>query len=108
MCLYAWLRSPRDFRRAVGGVILLGGDSDTTGAIVGAFAGASAGEGAIPREWLAILDFPRSVAWLRTLAARLASRSRPLRLWWPLVPLRNALFAAVVLTTGLRRLLPPY
>lgn len=66
--LYAWLRSPRAFRRAVGDVVMLGGDSDTTGAIVGALAGASVGEDGIPPEWLAIVDFPRSVGWIRDLA----------------------------------------
>ena len=108
MCLHAWLRAPRDFRQAVGDVVMLGGDSDTTGAIVGALAGASTGESGIPPEWLAISDFPRSIGWIRQLAARLAERSHPLPLWWPAVPIRNALFTAIVLVTGLRRLLPPY
>lgn len=108
MCLHAWLRAPRDFARAVGDVIELGGDSDTTGAIVGALAGASAGEGAIPAEWLRIVDYPRSVAWIRRLAHGLNERSGPLRLWWPVIPLRNAAFTVVVLAVGLRRLLPPY
>ena len=87
---------------------MLGGDSDTTGAIVGALAGASAGEAGIPDEWLAITDFPRSLTWIRQLGARLAERSDPLTLWWPVVPVRNALFMAIVLATGLRRLFPPY
>jgi len=108
ICLHAWLRSPRDYRRAVGDVVMLGGDSDTTGAVVGALAGASAGESAIPTEWLAIVDFPRSLGWIRTLATHLAERSTPVPLWWPAIPLRNAVFAAIVLATGLRRLLPPY
>jgi ADP-ribosylglycohydrolase len=108
VCLHAWLRSPRAFRRAVGDVVMLGGDSDTTGAIVGALAGASAGEAAIPPEWLAIIDFPRSARWIRELAARVAERAKPLPLWWPAVPLRNVLFAGIVIATGLRRLLPPY
>lgn len=107
-CLHAWLRSPRDFRRAVEDIVSLGGDSDTTGAIVGALAGASAGEDAIPAEWLAVVDFPRSMAWIRELARRLSERSAPLGLWWPAVPLRNALVTAIVLATGVRRLLPPY
>ena len=34
--LYTWLLHGTDFQRAVEEVILLGGDSDTTGAIVGA------------------------------------------------------------------------
>ena len=108
VCLHAWLRSPRDFRRAVGDAILLGGDSDTTGAIVGALAGASAGEAAIPRAWLRIVDTPRSLGWIRRLADRLARRGKPLRLWWPIVPVRNLAFIVVVLAIGLRRLLPPY
>ena len=108
ICLHAWLRSPTDFRRAVGDVIQLGGDSDTTGAIVGALAGATVGEVGIPPEWLAIVDFPRSLSWIRTLGARLAGGSAPRRLWWPAIPLRNLAFTAIVLATGLRRLLPPY
>jgi ADP-ribosylglycohydrolase len=108
ICLHAWLRSPRAFRQAVSDVVMLGGDSDTTGAIVGALAGGSAGESAIPPEWLAIADFPRSIRWIRALGERLATRSKPLSLWWPVVPVRNALFMTIVLMTGLRRLLPPY
>jgi ADP-ribosyl-[dinitrogen reductase] hydrolase len=108
ICLHAWLRSPRDFRRAVGDVVMLGGDSDTTGAIVGALAGASAGASAIPAEWLEIVDFPRSLGWIRQLAERVRLQSSPLRLAWPAIPLRNAAFAAIVLATGLRRLFPPY
>lgn len=108
VCLHAWLRSARSFREAVGEVVMLGGDSDTTGAIVGALAGASTGETGIPAEWLAITDFPRSLRWIRELGARLAERSEPLRLWWPAVPFRNVMFMAIVLCIGLRRLLPPY
>lgn len=108
VCLHAWMRSPRGFRQAVGDVVMLGGDSDTTGAIVGALAGASGGEAGIPTEWLAITDFPRSLTWIRQLGARLGHRSEPLRLWWPAVPVRNALFMAIVLGLGLRRLFPPY
>jgi len=108
ICLHAWLRSPYDFRRVVGDVIELGGDADTTGAIAGALAGATVGAAGIPASWLAIADWPRSVAWLRTLGEHLEARGHPLRLWWPAVPLRNVAFLAIVLATGLRRLLPPY
>jgi len=108
MCLHAWLASPHNFRGALERIIGLGGDSDTTGAIVGALCGASAGEAAIPAEWLAITDFPRTLAWIRALSARVDVRTSPLRIWWPLVPLRNALFLVIVLATGFRRLLPPY
>jgi len=108
MCLYAWLRSPRDVRRAVTAVIELGGDADTTGAIVGALAGASVGDAGLPADWLAIADYPRSLAWIRRLGEHLAARSRPVPLWWPAIVPRNLAFTAVVLATGLRRLLPPY
>ncbi len=108
VCLHAWLRSPGDVRRAVTDVIALGGDADTTGAIVGALAGASAGASRLPTEWLAIIDWPRSVAWIRALAHRMADRGAPLPIAWPAIPVRNAAFAAIALLTGLRRLLPPY
>jgi len=106
--LHAWLRAPADVRRVLDDVIALGGDADTTGAIAGALVGASAGASAIPPEWLAIADWPRSLAWLRRLADRVATRGAPLPLAWPAIPLRNLGFLAVAIVTALRRALPPY
>src|SRR5262249_55505533 len=40
----AWLRWPDDYRAAVSSVIRCGGDTDTTGAIVGAIVGARVGK----------------------------------------------------------------
>jgi len=108
VCLHAWLRSPHDARRVIGDVVALGGDADTTGAIAGALAGGTVGASQLPADWLAIADWPRSVAWIRALGERVAARGAPLPLAWPLIPLRNAAFTAVVLVVGLRRLLPPY
>ena len=108
ICLHAWLRAPADIRGALERVVALGGDTDTTGAIVGALAGACAGEAGIPREWLAIADAPRSLAWIRRLAARVAERGRPLPLAWPIVPLRNIAFLAIAVAHAARRALPPY
>jgi ADP-ribosylglycohydrolase len=114
VAICAWLRSPADFRQAVQSVIALGGDTDTTGAIAGALVGATAGAQAIPNEWLATLvEWPRSVEWLRRLAARIAetepaSPGKPLPLLWPAIPIRNAVFLLLVFGHGLRRLLPPY
>jgi ADP-ribosylglycohydrolase len=118
MALYCWLRHPGDFRAAVEEVIALGGDADSTGAVVGGIAGATLGGGSIPEDWLdGLLEWPRSVAWMRRLAERLARqfpvagspvRQEPLPLAWPgLIP-RNLFFLAMVLAHGFRRLLPPY
>lgn len=110
--LYAWLRWPGQFRRAVEEVIALGGDTDTTGAITGALVGATCGAAGIPVEWLkGVWEWPRSVTWMRQLTECLASPSpekkTPL-LFWPALGPRNALFFVLVLLHGFRRLLPPY
>ena len=116
--LYTWLRHGRDFRRALEEIILLGGDSDTTGAILGGVMGAGLGPDAIPTEWISgVAEWPRTTSWMQRLGERLAARftgertlgaERPLPLFWPgLVP-RNLAVLAVVLGHGLRRLLPPY
>jgi ADP-ribosyl-[dinitrogen reductase] hydrolase len=115
--LYVWLRHPGDFRRAVEEIVRLGGDTDTTAAIVGALVGATAGVRGIPREWLAGLwEWPRTVGWMERLADRLArqfppvgdpERSGPLPLFWPGLIARNLAFLLIVLGHGFRRLLPP-
>jgi ADP-ribosylglycohydrolase len=116
VALYCWLRSPGDFRRAVEEVIELGGDADTTGAIVGALCGATVGASGIPEEWLRrLIEWPRTVGWMRRLSERLArqfgpapAREKPLGLFWPGLLVRNLGFLVVVLLHGFRRLLPPY
>ena len=119
VALHGWLSHPGDFRAAVTDVIRLGGDADTTGAIVGAIAGAGIGASGIPEPWIdGLWDWPRSVAWMNALADRLA-RQFPrdgtpavapgeMPLAWPAIPPRNLLFLAIVLAHGFRRLLPPY
>jgi ADP-ribosyl-[dinitrogen reductase] hydrolase len=115
ICIHAWLSHPRDYRAAVESVIRCGGDTDTTAAITGGIVGAAVGRAGIPDEWIAgIWEWPRTVAWMEELAVVVAvgSRSEPA----PTVPSlpvwglmgRNGLFAAIVLTHGFRRLLPPY
>lgn len=118
LALYCWLRHPGDFRQAVEEVIALGGDADSTGAVVGGIAGATLGAGGIPGKWLdGLLEWPRSVPWMRRLAERLArqfpagglpARQGPLPLFWPGQIPRNLFFLSVVLAHGFRRLLPPY
>ena len=115
VALHAWLCFPRDYRRAVLAVIHCGGDTDTTGAIVGAIVGAGVGPDGIPAEWRAALwEWPRTVHWMTRLGDQLAAvctdgtPQRPLSLPFQALVARNVFFAAVVLAHGFRRLLPPY
>jgi ADP-ribosyl-[dinitrogen reductase] hydrolase len=115
LALYGWLRHPDDFRAAVEEVIDLGGDADSTGAIAGAVSGACLGAEAIPEEWVrGLWEWPRSVAWMRALAGRLAEASPEgqgrgaLPLFWPGLLPRNLLFLGLVLLHVGRRVLPPY
>jgi ADP-ribosyl-[dinitrogen reductase] hydrolase len=118
LAVYCWLRSTGDFRRAVEEVVALGGDVDTTGAIVGGLAGATVGARGIPAEWVGgLVEWPQSVAWMRSLAGQLADQFanagtaacvRSPRYFWPARIPRNFLFLTVVLGHAFRRLLPPY
>jgi ADP-ribosylglycohydrolase len=113
--IQTWLRYPEDLAGGLVEVISAGGDTDTTGAVLGGITGARVGKVGIPMEWLEnIIEWPRSVAWMERLAAMLALRdsesepqSGPIYPT-PAVPLRNLLFLTFVLAHGIRRLLPPY
>jgi len=115
IAIYASLRHRGDFRTALTEAIACGGDTDTVGAIVGALVGCRVGPTGIPEEWLSrLVDWPRSVALLRKLSERLdrqmetSSIQGAVSYCWPIIPLRNLVFFAIVLCHGLRRLLPPY
>lgn len=113
--IYCWAASPQDFRQSVTSAVLLGGDTDTVAAITGAVSGANLGVSAIPSEWLSSLtEWPRTVNWIERLAAALLQAMEtgesqiPPRMHWLATIPRNLLFAASVISLGLRRLLPPY
>lgn len=115
VALYSWLSHHGDFRSALCAALDCGGDTDTVGAIVGALCGASGGPESIPHEWIdGIVEWPRSVAFMRTVAERLGEQKvsnqslGEVRYFWPGVLLRNVVFLFVVLWHGFRRLLPPY
>lgn len=126
--LFCWLRWPGEFRRPMEEIIQLGGDTDTTAAILGGLAGATCGPESIPQEWLErLIEWPYSVTWMRSvLATELGQRfgvtglstagrqpvvplsPTPRGINWLAVLGRNLVFLAIVLTHGFRRLLPPY
>ncbi|MCK6508994.1 ADP-ribosylglycohydrolase family protein [Myxococcota bacterium] len=109
IAIFCWLRYLGDLRAAVEAAIRLGGDTDTVAAIVGGIVGANTPPEQMPSAWrLGLRDLPRSLAWMKRLAHALAHALPPIKLAWPLLPLRNAFFFCVVLLHGLRRLFPPY
>ncbi len=115
VAVYAWYRHCGDFQETVTEVLTCGGDTDTTGAIAGALAGAVVGERGIPAEWVnGILEWPRGQNVLRAIGDKLAESSvrriagSPVRYFWPGLLPRNLLFLGVVLLHALRRLAPPY
>ncbi len=112
VALYAWLRSPGNYREALISALNCGGDTDTVGAIVGALAGATATADNIPAEWRdGIVEWPRSVSLLTEIAQRLADQKArgdiagPVRYFWPGLLLRNLVFLITVLVHGFLRLL---
>ncbi len=115
VAIHSWFAHQRDFRSAVVSMVECGGDSDSTGAIVGGIVGTAVGKDGIPLEWLSrIFEWPRSVSWMERLGVQLdssihaAAKVTPIKLpAWGLL-LRNVFFLIVVLCHGFRRLFPPY
>lgn len=110
MVLYAWYTHFGDYAQTLTSLLDCGGDTDTTGAIVGALAGSVTGEQGIPAQWInGILEYPRSVSFLRRLANNLAAgKHKAVFCFVPAVLVRNVFFFVMVLLHGFRRLLPPY
>jgi ADP-ribosyl-[dinitrogen reductase] hydrolase len=115
IAVHAWLANQTDYRKAVTSVVECGGDTDTTGAIVGGIVGAHVGKAGIPEEWIeTILEWPRTLTWMEELAGQLARvvesgrPESPLSVPVAAVLARNAAFLAIVLAHGFRRLFPPY
>jgi ADP-ribosyl-[dinitrogen reductase] hydrolase len=87
--------------------ISAGGDTDSIGAILGAWLGARHGEAGLPAELLSKLaEGPFGPAHLRALARSLADRSPPPRYSWMRALLRNLALYPVILFHGVRRIFP--
>ena len=111
--IQVWLRNQNRYSEGIKEIIYLGGDTDTTAAILGGIIGASVGTAGIRRQWLDdIIDFPRSIKWIKSLGKRLAqsrqtqSPQKALPLAFYLLPIRNLVFLVVVLFHACYRLLP--
>ncbi len=93
-----------DYVKSVSEMISMGGDTDTTAAILGALCGVK--NAGMPESWInGICEFPRSVGMMK----RLCDESRPELQWWlpfaVAVLVRNIIFLMIVLVHGFRRLL---
>lgn len=113
--IQTWLRYQADFKGGLQEILSAGGDTDTSGAILGAILGARAGKEGIPEEWRTrIVEWPRTISWMAQLGHCLAASltgemsTKCPGYFVPGVVLRNLIFLAVVLFHGLRRLAPPY
>ncbi|MHC4192297.1 MAG: ADP-ribosylglycohydrolase family protein, partial [Planctomycetota bacterium] len=113
--IQTWLRYQEDFVGGLQEILRAGGDTDTTGAILGAILGARAGKDGIPQTWRTrIIEWPRTIAWMERVGHCLAAllngdvKTKCPGYFVPGVLLRNLFFLQVVLFHGLRRLAPPY
>lgn len=86
-------------RQAIEAAVRLGGDADTTGAIVGAIVGARVGAARLPAEWVdGLCDWPLTVPELRRMGRALVEGTEPPRQRWLVAIPRNA--AVLLLLLG--------
>lgn len=110
--IYAWLYYFGDYQKGIEAIILAGGDSDTTAAILGALMGMSIDSSKdIPKEWLdGIHNAPMSVNKLVQMSEAVNNQNiaQIPKISWGLQLFKNIGLLAIVLLHGFRRLLPPY
>jgi ADP-ribosylglycohydrolase len=115
MAICCWAHTPSDFQAVVSNAVLLGGDTDSVGAIAGAIAGAGCGADAIPASWKRQLaEWPRDIAWMRGLSEKLKNQARATSnksvrspsLRWGRTLIRNLIFGVVVIVLFMRRFIP--
>lgn len=71
MAAYCWLRYPKNFERAVISAVSLGGDTATTGAVVGGLVGAHIGRSKLPESLVKRLaGKPHGRSWIKQVANR--------------------------------------
>ena len=104
--LHSWLRNRDNLKQAIKDVVECGGDTDTTGAIVGANL---KGEKA-PQSWIdGIVDFPRDVKFIEKISSELANvverkkADKASSLSGVLIVFRNVLFLLIVIIVAFTR-----
>ena len=102
--IHAWLTHPLNVKQAVQAIVACGGDTDTTGSIVGGIVGASPNVVADSSLTKKLILWPRNLAYVEKLLT--ATEKPKIQAWQYLC--RNAWFNVVVLIHALGRLLPPY
>lgn len=104
LTLYSFVRWGAEPLRAIQETILLGGDTDTHAAIVGAWCGALHGEEALPLVWIDdIQDGPFGPTHLRALADALAGGECAPRYSRPRAMFRNLMLYPVIIGHGFGR-----
>lgn len=112
VAIYSWLMNYGNFEKTLSDVLDCGGDTDTTGAIAGALAGAAVGESGIPESWKKnLLEYPRGCSFILKVADALAEKRAgagrgPVSYFWPALLFRNLFFTLIVLCHGFLRLVP--
>ena len=109
--IQVWLRYQNNYQTAIEEIIKLGGDTDTTAAILGGIIGAKVGKKGIPKTWLNNLwDYPRNIQWIETIGNKLSrvcetkKPSNAVKLNWYILPLRNLFFLIIILLHSFARL----
>jgi ADP-ribosyl-[dinitrogen reductase] hydrolase len=108
--LQCWFRHGTNFRAALEEIILCGGDTDTTAAILGGIIGAEIGSDRLPLDWQeGLVDFPNTRAYIQRVANEMAAaRTAGIavvapRLLFGVPLLRNIVFVGILLVHAVRR-----
>ena len=108
--LQCWLRHDQNFRAALEEIVLCGGDTDTTAAILGGIIGARVGASRLPLDWeYGLVDFPNTRGYIQRVAQEMESAEKDaLAVVAPRVLigaplLRNAVFVGILLVHVVKR-----